>query len=335
MTNLLAVQNVSKIFGSDGLRKRDVTVAVDDVTFSIPDERPTITAIAGESGSGKSTLALLMMGQLPPNMGQILYRGKDLAHMSREEKSTLTREVQPIYQDPYAAYNPFYRVDHVLQMPIKRFGLARNKDEAQHLIEDAMEKVGLRPAETLGRFPHQLSGGQKQRLMVARALLCRPKVVMADEPVSMVDASLRATILSSLRRLKQEFGISILYITHDLTTAYQISENILIMYAGSVVEAGSVEQVIRNPQHPYTQLLVSSIPLPDKNKRWGGVEIEEIQNRKSTGCKFAPRCPAAMPQCWSQRPAYYVPDAARAVACFLYQDQPTLSSPDVAQSFLA
>lgn len=333
MAKLLSVQNVTKIFGSEGLRKRDITVAVDDVSFSIADDRPTITAIAGESGSGKSTLALLMMGQLQPNTGQVLYREKDLAHMNRAEKSILTREVQPIYQDPYAAYNPFYRVDHVLQMPIKRFGLASSKAEGSQLIKEAMEKVGLRPAETLGRYPHQLSGGQKQRLMVARALLCRPKVVMADEPVSMVDASLRATILSSLRKLKQDFGISILYITHDLTTAYQISENILIMYAGSVVEAGSVEQVIRNPKHPYTQLLVSSIPLPDKNKRWGGVEVEEVQSRKSTGCKFAPRCPVAMETCWSQRPPFYLPDRERTVACFLYQDQPTLSLPDVAQVF--
>jgi len=335
MAKLLTVENVSKIFGSDGLRKKDVTVAVDNVTFSLADDRPTITAIAGESGSGKSTLALLMMGQLPPNNGQVLYRGKDLARMSAEEKRALTREVQPIYQDPYAAYNPFYRVDHVLQMPIKRFGLAQSKEEGRRLIESAMEKVGLRPAETLGRYPHQLSGGQKQRLMVARALLCQPKVVMADEPVSMVDASLRATILSSLRKLKQDFGISILYITHDLTTAYQISENILIMYAGSVVEAGSVEQVIRNPKHPYTQLLVSSIPLPDKNKRWGGVEIEEVQNLKSVGCKFAPRCPAVMEKCWNERPAYYTPDHERTVNCFLYQDQPTLTSPDVAQVFPA
>ncbi len=333
MAKLLNVQNVSKIFGGEGLRKKDVTVAVDDVTFSIADDRPSITAIAGESGSGKTTLALLMMGQIPPNSGTVSYRGKDLAHMTRDEKTTLTREVQPIYQDPYAAYNPFYRVDHVLQMPIKRFGLAKTKEESRLLIEEAMEKVGLRPAETLGRYPHQLSGGQKQRLMVARALLCQPKVVMADEPVSMVDASLRATILSSLRKLNQDFGISILYITHDLTTAYQISENILIMYAGSVVEAGSVEQVIRNPKHPYTQLLVSSIPLPDKNKRWGGVEFEEIQARKSSGCKFAPRCPAAMQECWSRRPAFYLPDEGRTVACFLYQDQPTLDSSDVSQIF--
>ena len=143
MAKLLTLQNVSKIFGSEGFRKKDVTVAVDNVSFSIADDRPTITAIAGESGSGKSTLSLLMMGQLLPTTGQVLYRGKDLAKMTGEEKRALIREVQPIYQDPYAAYNPFYRVDHVLQMPIKRFGLAQSKDEGRHLIEQAMEKVGL------------------------------------------------------------------------------------------------------------------------------------------------------------------------------------------------
>ncbi len=335
MAQLLSVQNVSKIFGSEGLRHKDVTVAVDDVTFTLSDEASTITAIAGESGSGKTTLALLMMGQLPPNSGKVMYRGKDLSKMTRDEKITLKREVQPIYQDPYAAYNPFYRVDHVLQMPIKRYSLAKTKEEARVIIEEAMEQVGLRPAETLGRYPHQLSGGQKQRLMVARALLCRPKVVMADEPVSMVDASLRATILSSLRKLNQDFGISIVYITHDLTTAYQISENIIIMYSGAVVEAGSVEQVIRAPKHPYTQLLVSSIPLPSKKKLWGGGETEEAQtaSRKSAGCRFAPRCPKAMDVCWTTKPALYTPDEERAVACFLYKTSQVLPTPDVAQAF--
>jgi peptide/nickel transport system ATP-binding protein len=335
MAELIHVQNVSKIFGSEGMRHKDVTVAVDDVTFTLADERPTITAIAGESGSGKTTLALLMMGQLPPNAGKVLYRDKDLARMTRDEKTTLKREVQPIYQDPYAAYNPFYRVDHVLQMPIQNYKLAKNKQEARLLIEEAMEQVGLRPAETLGRYPHQLSGGQKQRLMIARALLCRPKVIMADEPVSMVDASLRATILSSLRKLNQDFGISIVYITHDLTTAYQISENIIIMYSGAVVEAGSVEQVIRAPKHPYTQLLVSSIPLPSKEKLWGGGETVEVQTsvKKSAGCRFAPRCPKAMDVCWTNKPALYTPDEDRAVACYLYESSPVLASSDVAQSF--
>jgi peptide/nickel transport system ATP-binding protein len=171
--------------------------------------------------------------------------------------------------------------------------------------------------------------------MVARALLCRPKVIMADEPVSMVDASLRATILSSLRKLNQDFGISIVYITHDLTTAYQISENIIIMYSGAVVEAGVVEQVIRAPKHPYTQLLVSSIPLPSKEKLWGGGETVEAQTstRRSAGCRFAPRCPRVMEHCWISKPPLYMPDEERAVACYLYEGSPTMPTPDVSQTF--
>jgi len=336
MSNLIQVQNVSKLFGGGLLNRSDITIAVDQVTFTLSDAHPTITAIAGESGSGKTTLSLLMMGHLRPDSGRVLYRDQDVARMSQDQRRAMRREVQPIFQDPYAAYNPFYRVDHVLQMPIKRFSLAHSKAEANTLIGEAMEMVGLRPAETLGRYPHQLSGGQRQRLMVARALLCRPKVVMADEPVSMVDASLRATILASLRRLFQDLGISIIYITHDLTTAYQIAENIMIMYSGAVVEAGSVDQVIRNPQHPYTRLLISSIPLPDKRKRWGGQEVDENTSagRKSRGCRFANRCPVVMEECWSEKPPLFAPDEKRAVACFRYRDNPVLPTPDVSQVFL-
>jgi len=334
MAQLLSVKNVSKIFGAESFLKRDITTAVNDVTFSISDDHPTITAIAGESGSGKSTLALLMMGHLSPTTGEVSYRGKNLAQMSQEERGTLRREVQPIYQDPYAAYNPFYRVDHVLHMPIQHFHLAKSNTDKDQMIAEALQLVGLRPTETLGRFPHQLSGGQRQRLMVARAMLCRPRLIMADEPVSMVDASLRATILSSLRKLNQDFGISIIYITHDLTTAYQISENIIIMYAGIIVEAGSVQKVIRSPKHPYTQLLISSIPQPSKHKAWGGGETVEAQTstRNSAGCPFAPRCPKVMDHCWTHKPPLYRVDE-RAVSCFLYDSSPIMESPDVAQVF--
>lgn len=321
MTPILEVKNVSKVYGG-GLLSKDSTVAADDVSLAIQDSPPTITAVAGESGSGKTTLSLLMMGQIAPTSGQVFYRGKDLTKMTRAEKRQLRREVQPIFQDPFSAYNPFYRVDHVLQMPIKHFNLASSTVEAQRLINNALELVGLRPAETLGRYPHQLSGGQRQRLMVARALLCQPKLIMADEPVSMVDASLRATILASLRRLNRELGISIVYITHDLTTAFQVAENIAVMYAGNVVESGTVDQVIRNPKHPYTQLLIASIPLPDKRKRWGGeVRDDTAAVRKSNGCRFAPRCPAVMDKCWAHKPPFFSPEGnGRSVACYLYED---------------
>jgi peptide/nickel transport system ATP-binding protein len=336
VTPLLELRHVTRTYGGGFLKKREVVVALNDVSFTIADARPTITAIAGESGSGKTTLAHLLLGHIRPSSGQVFYRGRDVAAMSSKERLQFRREVQPIFQDPFAAFNPFYRIDHVLTTPIQRFGLADDPRQARRMTEEALEMVGLRPAETLGRFPHQLSGGQRQRIMVARALLCRPRVVLADEPVSMVDASLRATILASLQRLNRDLGISVIYITHDLTTAYQISENIIVLYRGSVAEAGGIEQVIRAPKHPYTQLLIGSIPLPDRRRRWGAegvAEVETATGRVSAGCPFAPRCPQAMEVCWSERPPLFTPDAQRAVACFLHRGSAVLPSPDVAQVF--
>ena len=188
--------------------------------------------MVGESGSGKTTLARLLLGLVEPSEGAVFYKGKDLRTLTSADQREFRRDVQVIFQDPFEAYNPFYRIDHVLETPVVNFGLAASKAEARGLIELTLQAVGLRPEETLGRYPHQLSGGQRQRVMVARALLIRPRVIIADEPVSMVDASLRATILGSLRKLHDEFGISIIYVTHDLTTAYQISQNVIVLYRG-------------------------------------------------------------------------------------------------------
>lgn len=336
MTELLKVNRASKIFRDGPIWQRETTVAVDNVSFSIADDRPTITGIVGESGSGKTTLALLLLGYAQPSEGDVVYRGQNLATMSKQERFEFRRVVQPIFQDPFAAFNPFYRVDHVLQIPIERFGLASSEQDAEKLIHDALQLVGLRPAETLGRFPHQLSGGQRQRIMVARALLCQPQLIIADEPVSMIDASLRATVLASLQTLNRDLGISIVYITHDLTTAYQVCDNIIVMYGGQVVEAGAVGKVIRNPSHPYTQLLVSSIPLMDRSRQWENLEVGEQhgQNgRISVGCKFAPRCPYAEERCWSEPPPLYQTDATRAVACILHDDNPVLERHDVSEVF--
>src|SRR5207302_7886631 len=173
----------------------------------------------------------------------------------RDGRRAFRHDVQAVFQDPYGVYNPFHRVDHVLTTPLRRFRLAASRARARELIGQALRTVGLQPEEILGRFPHQLSGGQRQRVMVARALLLQPKLIVADEPVSMVDASLRATILGSLRKLTDEHGISILYITHDLATAYQVSDLILVLYRARLVEAGAVQRIVAAPQHPYTQLL--------------------------------------------------------------------------------
>jgi peptide/nickel transport system ATP-binding protein len=329
MTALLEARNVTKVFGGGGMRQTAApTVALDEFSFRIDEDPPTITAVVGESGSGKTTLARLLLGLIAPTSGDVLYRGQDIQLLSKEERRRFLRDVQVIFQDPYEVYNPFYKVDHVLETPIKKFQLASSRAQARQLMEETLNAVGLRPDETLGRHPHQLSGGQRQRVMVARALLLQPRLIIADEPVSMVDASLRATILESLRQLHLRFGISLLYITHDLTTAYQISHNILVMYRGEVAEAGSVDLVVKQPQHPYTRLLIQSIPQADPDHPWIGHEFLAngggAQPLGERYCRFVERCPYAMDVCHQQRPPLFQTDERRAVACFLYQESPQL-----------
>lgn len=267
MSNLIKVDNVSKVFG-EGMFSRTQTVAVKDVSLTVPEKNPKITAIAGESGSGKTTMARLILGMVSATRGSILFGDKDISKMNKKEKINFRKSVQAVFQDPFEVYNPFYKVDHIMIRPIKNFDLTRDQDEAQTMIEESLEMVGLRPKETLGRYPHQLSGGQRQRLMVARAMLLKPKVMVADEPVSMVDASLRATILETIQQLNKDLGVGVLYITHDLTTAYQICDDIYVMNKGEVVESGDVETVIKNPTHPYTKLLMNSIPQPNPEVKW-------------------------------------------------------------------
>jgi peptide/nickel transport system ATP-binding protein len=325
MTALLHANNVSKQFDTgSGLFSKNKLVALQDFSLTIEEDQPTVIAIAGESGSGKTTLARLLLGIAQPSAGEIRYRDKDLRRMDKSEQKTFRQEVQAIFQDPFEVFNPFYKVDHVLTTPLAKFRLANSTAQATELIHTALHQVGLRPEETLGRYPHQLSGGQRQRIMIARALLLRPRIILADEPVSMVDASLRATILESLLKLHQELGISLIYITHDLTTAYQLCEKIIILYQGSVAEIGDVELVIKHPKHPYTQLLVGSIPLPDPDKRWGGEgqlakPIEETPAVVPGGCKFAGRCPYVMDICRQAEPPLFQVDRQRAVACYLHQ----------------
>lgn len=334
MTTLLEARHLTKIFGG-GLFDRNSTVALEDFSLAIDSDRPSITAVVGESGSGKTTLARLLLGLVTPTRGQVLYTGQDLQNMAQADWRAFRRDVQVIFQDPYEVYNPFYRVDHVLTTPVSKFKLAASKADARALIEDVLKAVGLRPEETLGRFPHQLSGGQRQRVMVARALLLRPRLILADEPVSMVDASLRASILGSLRKMNLERGISIIYITHDLATAYQISENIVVLYRGSVAEAGDVELVVKQPQHPYTQLLISSIPLASAERTWTieAAASPAIQAAGSVGCKFADRCPFATSPCLQAAPPLFQTDRYRAVSCYLYQNAPALSVEEMGKVF--
>jgi oligopeptide/dipeptide ABC transporter ATP-binding protein len=333
MTALLEARGVTKVFGG-GLFDKRKTVALEDFSMGVENEPPSILAVVGESGSGKTTLARLLLGLVGPTEGSVLYRGTDLRKLKGAQRKQFLRDVQVIFQDPYEVYNPFYHVEHVLETPIAKFGLANSRSEAHSLIEETLRAVGLRPEETLGRYPHQLSGGQRQRIMVARALLIRPRLIIADEPVSMVDASLRATILGSLRELNRDFGISLIYITHDLTTAYQISENIIVLYRGSVAEVGDVEKVVSTPKHPYTQLLVGSVPLPDPDRQWHAepppsAEAKIAAATPHPGCAFAARCPDAMPVCRQFKPPLYQIDEYRAAACYLYEGKPELSKDEI------
>jgi peptide/nickel transport system ATP-binding protein len=339
-TPLLEARNVTKIFSSRGSigKKGSVTVAVNQASLTIHADPPSIVAIAGESGSGKTTLSRLLLGLVSPTSGDVFYRGRPMTALKGDERMAFRRDVQAIFQDPFEVYNPFYRVDHALEMPIKRFEPTKSADERRAMIEKALGVVGLRVDETLGRYPHQLSGGQRQRVMVARALMLNPSIIVADEPVSMVDASLRATILESLLNAHDQLAIAIIYITHDLTTAYQVCTSILMMYSGAMVEVGNVDRVIKDPLHPYTQLLVGSIPLPDPTKRWAAnvrsATSASGQHSTSQGCSFAPRCPHVMDICREVTPPLFRVNADRAVACYLYRDAPVVSPEDVSALYI-
>lgn len=334
MTALLEAERVTRVFGK---HERARTIALSDVSFSISAETPSFTAIVGESGSGKTTLARAMLGFQQPTQGEVRYLGKNVYRLNRRDRATFRREVQAIFQDPFEVYNPFYKVDHLLTLPIRKFGLAESRAAAHDLIVDALTNVGLDPERTLGRYPHQLSGGQRQRLTIARALLVKPRLIIADEPVSMVDASLRATILKSLLHLHEDFGISFVYITHDLATAYQVSGNVIVLYRGTVAEVGDVGRVIKSPQHPYTQLLVNSVPRPDPNQSWGEtipvVEQGEQPPAGADACPFAGRCPEVMPMCIEHAPALYRIENYHAAACFLHREAGDILDGDVSQVF--
>ena len=320
--SLLEFDNVTMAFKGNA-RNPNGVVALEDLKLVIRADEPQIIAIAGESGSGKTTLARLGLGMIKPTGGRVIYKGQDLWTMSNQQRRDYRREVQAIFQDPFAVYNPFYTIDRILRTPIRTFKLASDRKQARKMMEDVLEKVGLRAGEVLGRYPHQLSGGQRQRIVVARSLLLEPKLIVADEPVSMIDASLRANILTKLKELRDEFGISLLYITHDLATAHQISDKIFIFYRGRVVEYGDATTVIQHPQHPYTQLLINSIPRPDPERRWEGrvdIPLEELTpGTDRAGCLFRHRCPHVMPEC-EANPPHYDGNYGQAVACYLYSE---------------
>jgi peptide/nickel transport system ATP-binding protein len=325
---ILQIKNATKTFGGGFMNSNPPLVALDHFNMDIYEEPARITTIAGESGSGKTTLISAVLGFLPLTSGQILYKGMDVAAMDRTQKLAYRKEVQAIFQDPYEVYNPFYRVHHIFDLVVRRFGLATNHKEARDVIEDALNIVGLRGDEILEKYPHQLSGGQRQRIMVARAYMLRPRLIVADEPVSAVDASLRAMILDIMLRLRDEHKISFLYITHDLSTAYQIGDEMVILFQGITAERGSTVQIVENPKHPYVQELIGSIPAPNPRRKWTKTiklpPEDEMRLSKSNSCRFYLRCPQHWDRCLTaQPPLYAIDDTGHQAACFLYEEKPS------------
>jgi ABC-type glutathione transport system ATPase component len=263
MSALLDIDSVGMTYVSGTLLARRVVRAVDDVSLRLEAGRPEIVAIIGESGSGKTTLARMILNLATPTDGTIRFLGVDVRKIrSHRARMDFMRQVQPIFQNPFEAFNPLKRLDRHLFMSARRFTGARGA-EIEARADTALHQVGLSLAEVTGRFPHELSGGQLQRVAIARALIPAPKLIVADEPVSMVDASLRMSIVNRFRSLRDQLQVSIVYITHDLATAYYISDRVLIMQRGRAVESGRARDVLANPQHPYSRLLKASVLSPD------------------------------------------------------------------------
>jgi len=263
VTALLELSHVSRSYGGGLFSLRQVR-AVNDVSLRLEAGHPEIFTIVGESGSGKTTLARMILNMVAPSAGEVRFQGIGLSTIrGTAARLAFMRKVQPIFQNPFEAFNPMKRVDRYLFATARRMADVSGEAAIVEAADSALKSVGLSLAEVGGRFPHQLSGGQLQRVAIARALISRPLLLVADEPVSMIDASLRASIVNLLRELRDRHGLTILYITHDLATAYYVSDRIIIMRQGSVVESGDARTVLDNPQHPYSQLLKSSVLSPE------------------------------------------------------------------------
>jgi peptide/nickel transport system ATP-binding protein len=254
---ILQARAVSRSFASRRHGEREV-LAVDGVDLAVPAD--TVASIVGESGSGKTTLARMLLGLLRPTGGSVLYRGQDLARVDARQKRAFWRNVQGVFQDPYSSFNQFFRVRKVLGDAFRLLDGGLSRAERQERIERVLEAVNLKADDVLDRYPFELSGGQAQRLMIARAFLINPAVLIADEPTSMIDACSRLSILEALLALRREHGTSVLFVTHDMGMAYRVSDVIHIMHRGRIVESGPAAQVMESPQHPYTQGLLADVP---------------------------------------------------------------------------
>ncbi len=322
---VLSVSDLQKRFaaGRPGIFKRstDFVRAVDGVDFELsPGE---ILALVGESGCGKSTLALTLLGLEEADAGQIMFEGQDVTHLKGSEQRELRRHIQMVFQDPYESLNPTQTIEEIVGEPLIVHRLGQNKEAREEMIRRALEDSGLKPAENyLHRYPHELSGGQRQRVVIAGALVLEPSVLLADEPVSMLDVSIRAEILNLLLEMRQKRGISILFITHDLGTVSYFADRVAVMYLGRIVEIGPTRKVLQHPSHPYTKALLSVVPVPNPRLRRERIILQgETPNPVDlpSGCRFHPRCPVAIERCSAEDPPFIALSKEHKAACLLVE----------------
>jgi peptide/nickel transport system ATP-binding protein len=316
--HLLELKDVTKIFRIGGLIGGSEIVAVDHVNLSLTSQKPSILSIVGESGSGKTTLARIVLRLQEPTSGDVLLDGKSVFDpQHRMDPVAYYRTVQPIFQNPFETFSMRRSVDAYLYDTALNLKLAKNRKEARDLIAAVLASVGLDLNVIEGKYPHQFSGGELQRISVARGLIPRPKLILADEPVSMIDASLRMNVVNLFLSLKETYNVSFIYITHDLSTAYYVSDYIAIMYRGNVIEYGSSERILTNPMHPYTELLLNSVPTVgekwERNFKLPDIESKEYQ---VSACKFAARCPYARDICRQIKPPLVNVAGERQVLCY-------------------
>ena len=305
--------------GGPGQTPRGTVVhAVENVSIVLP--KAQVTAVVGESGSGKSTLARLLARLITPTAGELLLDGRPIASSSRGRRD-YARQVQLVLQDPFASLNPVHDVRYHLARPLQVHGLADRGAGLDQAIASLLERVALTPADQfIGKYPHELSGGQRQRVAIARALAVQPRVLLADEPVSMLDVSIRLGILNLLGDLRERDGLAILYITHDIASARYLADTIVVMYAGQVVESGPAQAVTDQPEHPYTRLLLSAAPDPDRRSPavLGDRAAPPSLAAPPPGCRFHPRCPHAMAVCADRVPPGFEVAPGHLSACWLH-----------------
>jgi peptide/nickel transport system ATP-binding protein len=325
MEPVLDIENLRKYYpASTGLLSRMIgeqryIKAVDDVSLTL--NSGEVIGIIGESGSGKSTLAETILRLEEPTDGTIRFQGEDLTAASDAEMRRRREDAQIIFQDPYDTLNPQKTVFQAISEPLRNFR-SMEYDELREAVADTLHQVGLRPADNyIDTYPGQLSGGQRQRVNIARSVVLEPSLLIADEPVSMLDVSLQAGIIKMLDRLKENIGFSMLYVSHNLPVVRLVSDRIGVMYRGRLVEIGSAESIIEDPKHPYTRALVSSLPsLSGERERVELPEPEGDEDELPSGCRFRDRCPDAMPECAEASPAL-ASASGRDVACFLHHDE--------------